>query len=214
MSVAPRVLAVALVGLLGASAGRSAELQVRKYNRVYEDLAGELAPIEMPPVRIRLSSPSQAIVVKENLVRLRPVGGGRYEGQFELELLGKGQLVVDLDVAGRPQRLEDEVLLPRQRIVLDGVARIERAAGGYKIFPERLPPSVRVEVRSRLINEVLDLCGGAALLTLGALDCGPLQEALERPEVPLSGVAGELFLPDQDLAADERAEIDRLLASG
>jgi hypothetical protein len=208
-----RCVALLAFACLAASAAAAAELRVGKYNRVYEDVAGELAPIEMPPVRIRLSSPSQAIVVKENLARLEPLGGGRFGGRFELELLGKGRLVVDLDLAGRPQRLEDEVLLPRQRIAIDGEARIERVEGGYRVRPEKLPPAVRVEVRSRLINEVLDLCGGAALLTLGALDCGPLQLALERPEVPLSGVAGELFLPDADLTSDERAAVDALLAA-
>jgi hypothetical protein len=203
--------ALALTGLAGLAA--AAELTIRKYNRVYEDLAGELAPIDMPPVRILLSSPSQAVVVKENLTRLAPLGGGRFGGTVEIELLGKGQLVVDVDFGGSVQRLEDEVLLPPQRIVLEGVARIERVEGGYRVRPESLPPSVRLEVRSRLINQVLDLCGGAALLTLGALDCRLLQQALERPEVPLSGVADDLFLPDADLAADERAAFDALLAA-
>jgi hypothetical protein len=213
MTALRRAAALTLAALVAAAAG-AAEVRVGKYNRVYEDLAGELAPIEMPPVRIRLSSPSQAIVVKENVARLEPLGGGRFGGRFELELLGKGRLIVDLDLAGQAQRLEDEVLLPRQRIAIDGVARIERVDGGYRVRPEKLPPSVRVEVRSPLINDVLDLCGGAALLTLGALDCRPLNEALERPEVPLGGVAGELFLPDSDLAPGERAALDRLLAAG
>jgi len=44
----------------------------------------------MPPVRILLSSPRQAIVVKENVARLQPLGGGRFGGQFELELLARG----------------------------------------------------------------------------------------------------------------------------
>jgi len=51
---------------------------------------------------------------------------------------------------------------------------------------ERLPPSLRVEIRSRIVNEVIDLCSGASLLSLGALDCGPLAQALERPEIPLA----------------------------
>jgi len=212
MASVSRAVSFALAGL-AAAAAFAADLRVSSYNRVYEDVAGELAPIEMPPVRIRLSSPSQAIVVKENLARLEPLGDGRFGGRFELELLGKGKLVVDLDLAGRPQRLEDEVLLPRQRIAIDGEARIDRVEGGYRVRPEKLPAAVRVEVRSRLINDVLDLCGGAALLTLGALDCGPLQQALERPEVPLAGAAGELFLPDADLTADERAALDALLAA-
>lgn len=214
----PRLhFALAAVLAAGAAAGAAAappvELRFSRYNRVYEDLAGELAPISMPPVSIRMSSPSQAIVVKENLARLAPLGGGRFEGRVEIELLGKGQLVVDVDLGGSVQRLEDEVLLPRQRIAIDGVAKIERADGGYRVRPERLPPAVRVEVRSRIINEVIDLCGGAALLTMGALDCQPLVRALEQPEVPLSGVAAEIFLPDSDLTPAERADVEALLAA-
>ncbi|MNC96497.1 hypothetical protein D3C83_138790 [compost metagenome] len=70
-----------------------------------------------------------------------------------------------------------------------------------------------MEIRSSLINQVIDLCGGASLLMLGALDCGPLQQALERPEVPLTGVASDLFLADAGLADAERAALDSLLAS-
>jgi hypothetical protein len=213
-----RALALAAAGLLtgaalAAAAVAPAELRLTKYNRVYENLAGELAPIEAPPVRIRLSSPSQAILVKDNLARLTPLGGGRFDGRVEIELLGKGRLVVDVDLGESTQRLEDEVLLPRQRLAIDGVARIERAAGGYRVMAERLPPSLRVEIRSRIVNEVIDLCSGASLLSLGALDCGPLARALERPEIPLAGVARELFLPDGELTAEERATLDRLLAA-
>jgi len=188
------------------------ELQLSKLNRVYQDLAGDVAPIEAPPVRIRLSSPTQTIVVKENRIDLDPLGGGRFGGRVELDLLGKGDLVVDLDLAGQSQHLEDEVLLPRQTVVVDGVTRIERATGGYRILPEKLPPDLRVEVRSRLINQVLDLCAGAAILSLGALDCGALRDNLERPRIPLSGVAQELFLADSELTDAERSSLDRLLA--
>jgi hypothetical protein len=204
---------VALASLAGAAAAAPVELRLTKYNRVYEDLAGELAPLEFPPARIQLSSPSQAIVVKENVTRLRPLGGGRFGGELEIELLGKGRLIVDLDLGGGVQRLEDEVLMPRQRLTIAGVARIERAAGGFRVRLEQLPTAVRVEIRSRLINDVIDLCGGASLLSLGALDCRPLQQALERPEVPLTGVAGELFLPDGELTDGERAELAALLAA-
>lgn len=190
----------------------AAELRLSKYNRVYEDLAGELAPLDYPPVRIRLSSPRQAVLIKDNLAALEPLGNGRFGGRMEIEFLGKGQLEVDVEIGESTRHLEDEVLLPRQRLAVDGEVRIVRAAGGYRVMVERLPPSLRVEIRSRLINEILDLCGGAALLTLGALDCDPLAQALERPEVPLEGLARELFLPDAELTDGERATLDALLA--
>lgn len=212
MRSAPRILLAALAiggGLAGSAAG--AELRLSHYNRVYENLAGELAPLELPPVRIRLSSPKQAVLVKDNVAALAPLGGDRFRGRVEIELLGKGQLEVDVEIGQSTQHLEDEVLLPRQRLAIDGVVRLSRAAGGYRVLVEELPPTLRVEIRSRLINDVIDLCGGAAVLTLGALDCGPLTEALERPQVPLDGVARELFLPDSDLTDAERATLDGLL---
>jgi hypothetical protein len=210
-----RFLAIVLsTAVAGAALGAApTELRLSKYNRVYEDLAGELAPIEAPPVRIRLSSPSQSLVIKDHVARLMPLGGGRFEGRVEIELIGKGRLVADVELGQSTQRLEDEVLMPRQRLAIDGVARIERAPGGYRVTVEKLPPSLRVEIRSRLVNQVIDLCGGAALLTLGALDCEPLAQALERPSIPLDGVARELFLPDAELTDGERATLDRLLAA-
>jgi len=210
----PRIVVLAaLTVVLAAPVARATELRFSKLSRVYQDLAGEMAPIEMPPVRIRLSSPSQTIVVKENRVELQPLGAGRFDGRVEIDLLGKGDLRVDLDLGGSSQHLEDEVLLPPQTVVVDGVTRIERATGGYRILPEKLPPDLRIEIRSRLINQVLDLCGGAAILSLGALDCGGLRDSLERPRIPLAGVAQGLFLADAELTDGERASLDRLLAA-
>lgn len=210
-----RLLSLVVASAVGGAAfgAEPTELRLSQYNRVYEDVAGELAPIEAPPVRIRLSSPSQSLVIKDHVARLVPLGGDRFDARVEIELIGKGRLVADVELGQSTQRLEDEVLLPRQRLAIDGVARIERSPGGYRVTVEKLPPSLRVEIRSRLVNQIIDLCGGAALLTLGALDCEPLAQALERPAIPLDGVARELFLPDAELTDSERATLDRLLAA-
>jgi len=206
------LLLIPVVSVAAFAAAEPTELRLSRFNRVYEDLAGELEPIEAPPIRIRLSSPSQRLLIKDNVARLRPLGSGRFAGTVELELLGKGQLIAEIDLAGAPQRLEDEVLLPRQRVSLDGVARIERVEGGYRVVPEELPPSIRVEIRSQLINQLIGVCSGASLLSLGSLDCGPVEDALQRPEIPLSGQVGELLLGDGDLTDGEREALDRLLA--
>jgi len=210
-----RALPLLLIPVVAAgtlAAAEPTELRFSRFNRVYEDLTGELEPIEAPPIRIRLSSPSQRLLIKDNVARLRPLGSGRFAGTVELELLGKGQLIAEIDLAGAPQRLEDEVLLPRQLVSLDGVARIERVEGGYRVVPEELPPSIRVEIRSQLINQLIGVCSGASLLSLGSLDCGPVEDALQRPEIPLSGQVGELLLGDGDLTDGEREALDRLLA--
>lgn len=211
-----RALPLLLIPLLAAggllAAEGPTELRLSRFNRVYEDLAGDLRPIEAPPVVIRLSSPSQRLLVKENVARLSPLGGGRFAGTVELELLGKGRLIADVELGGIPQRLEDEVLLPRQRLEIAGVARIERVAGGYRVVAEELPPSIRVEIRSQLVNQLLGLCAGASILSLGSLDCASVEQALQRPEIPLSGQVAELFLGDGDLTEDERQTLDDLLA--
>jgi len=206
------LLLIPVVSVAAFAAAEPTELRFSLFNRVYEDLTGELEPIEALPIRIRLSSPSQRLLIKDNVARLRPLGSGRFAGTVELELLGKGQLIAEIDLAGAPQRLEDEVLLPRQRVSLDGVARIERVEGGYRVVPEELPPSIRVEIRSQLINQLIGVCSGASLLSLGSLDCGPVEDALQRPEIPLSGQVGEILLGDGDLTDGEREALDRLLA--
>ncbi len=187
------------------------ELRVESFNRVYTDLVGELAPLAFDPVTVRLRSPRQTVSVLRHVARLVPLGDGRVSGSLEIELLGKGDLVADLDLAGHGSRLADELILPRQRIVVEGVVRIARGADGYRIVAERLPERVPVEIRSRLIDQVVTACEGAALLSLGSIDCDPVARALERPSVPLPA-AGELFLADGELSEAARGALDALLA--
>ena len=77
---------------------------------------------------------------------------------------------------------------------------------------EQLPASVPVEIRSKLVNDLLGLCSGAALLSLGALDCSPLEKGLERPNVPMPAAGTVFFLSDADLTDSDRATLDELLA--
>jgi hypothetical protein len=193
------------------AAGRSTELRLSRLNRTYDDLGVRIAPLRFDPVTVRLASPRQTLIVRENVVRLRPMGGGRFAGEVEIDFLGRGDLVADIDLGGMSRRMADEVLLPPQRLTVAGQARIARVAGGYRIEPEQLPESVRVEIRSRLVNEVLDLCAGAALLALGGLDCAPLADGLERPRIPLRGALETIFLADSELTAGERLTLDTLL---
>lgn len=202
-----------LATLLVAAAPAPRELRFEAFNRVYTDLVGELAPFALDPVTVKLSSPKQILLVRDHVARMVPLGGGRVEGTLEIELLGKGSLVADLDLAGRVSRLADDLILPPQRVRLDGVARLERAPGGYRILVERMPRQVHVEVRSRLIDQVVGLCEGASLLTLGSVDCGPVRGSLERPAVPLGNGSGEFFLADSELDAADLAELDALIAA-
>jgi hypothetical protein len=189
------------------------ELRFSKMNRVYQDLAGEMAPLRYDPVTVKLSSPKQSVLIKDNRITLTPLGGGRFSGRVEIDFLGKGDLVADVDLGGRTQRLADEVLLPPQHLTLDGVARIARVDGGYRVTSEQLPASLPVEIRSKLVNDLLGICSGAALLSLGSLDCAPLEKELERPSLPLPAAGSVFFLADADLTDDDRAALDGLLAT-
>jgi hypothetical protein len=213
-----RTLALALsVGLAAVAPGVAEapahELELEKLNRVYTDLVGELAPLAFDPVTVRLSSPRQTVLVRDHKVALRPLGGGRAEGRLEIELLGKGEIVADVDLGGSVSRLADELILPPQRIALDGGVRLARGDGGYRVVPERMPASVRIEIRSGLIDRVVAACEGAALLSLGAIDCEPVRGSLERPAIPLPAAGGELFLADAELTDDDRAALDALIAA-
>ena len=218
LRLAPRLAALcalvpALVPSPAAARPEATELRLSRLNRVYEDVAGEAPPLRLDPVTVRLSSPHQAVLLKENRIRLEPLGGDRFAGRVELDLLGKGDLVADVDLGGSSRTFHDELLLPPQTVTVEGVVRLARIAGGYRIVTERLPADVQVTSRSRLVGEILDLCAGAALLSLGALDCAPVTEALERPRIPLPGPGTELFLADAELTEADHAALDRLLAT-
>jgi hypothetical protein len=187
-------------------------LELERLNRTYTDVAGEMAPLVYDPLVIRLSSPAQTVIVRRNSVRLTPVGGGRYRAAVEVELSGKGTLIADLDFGGaQPQRMTDEVVVPPQTIALEAVVSFARGEGGYRVVAHELPAAIRVDIRSRVVGDILETCSGLALLSLGALDCAPVTDALERPRIPMPAAGTELWLPDADLTEEDRREIDALL---
>lgn len=187
-------------------------LELERLNRTYTDVAGEMAPLVYDPLVIRLSSPAQTVIVRRNSVRLTPVGGGRYRAAVEVELSGKGTLIADIDFGGaQPQRMTDEVVVPPQTIALEAVVSFARGEGGYRVVAHELPAAIRVDIRSRVVGDILETCSGLALLSLGALDCAPVTDALERPRIPMPAAGAELWLPDADLTEEDRREIDALL---
>jgi hypothetical protein len=213
----PPVLAgIATLGgaaLLLAAAPAPRELRFPSFNRVYSDLVGELAPFELGGATVRLRSPSQLISVRDHVARLVPLGGGRAEGTLDIDLLGKGDLVADVDFGGTVRQLEDELILPPQHVKVAGTVRIERLSGGYRVTAEKAPATVPIEIRSRLVNQIESLCEGAAVLSLGAIDCAPLQRSLEHPDVPLPAQGRDFFLADGELTDAERAQLDDLIAA-
>jgi hypothetical protein len=213
--IAGRFRAIGLVLLVGAAPGLAqapTELRLTGLNKTYSDLTTEVAPIRMDPVVVHLSSPRHSIVLKENRIRLTPLGDGRFRARTELDVLGKGDLVADVDLAGGTRRLTDEVVLPPQTVAVEGIVKLARGEGGYVVTTEELPKELPVAIRSRMVGDILSLCAGASLLTLGSLDCDPMAQALENPRLPLPPPGSQFLLADADLTAEDRAAIDALLA--
>ena len=211
------LLAVALETLLVACfaapglAAEPAPLSFEKLNRTYSDLVDALPPIVYDPLTVRLASPAQTLHVRGHRAWLAPRGDGSFDGRLEIDLLGKGALVADVDVAGVERRLTDELVMPPQTVALAARVRLARGEGGYRVSAEGLPAKIEVAIQSKLVNDVLALCDGAALLAMGALDCGELTRALTRPAVPLP-TSADYFLPDSDLTDADRAALDALVA--
>lgn len=205
-----RRLALLLLAAAPALATEPAPLSFEKLNRGYSDLVDTLPPVVYDPLTVTLSSPTQTLHVRGHRAWLTPRPDGSFDGRLEIDLLGKGTLVADVDLAGVRRQFNDELLLPPQTVALAARVRLARVQGGYQVSAEGLPARVEVAIQSRLVNDVLALCDGAALLAMGALDCRDLTRALTRPALPLPSVA-DYFLGDADLTAADRAALDALL---
>jgi len=215
MTMCRLALSLLLVGLVATAAAPSSAaetvIELEGYNRTYEQLVGDLEPYVLDPVRVQLRSPSQSLTVRSNRVRATPVAGGLLAGQVELDVLGKGAIVADVDLGGVRETFSDEVILPPQTLVIRGKARLERVAGGYRVRVEELPERIEGAIQSRLATSIGNRCGTAEVLTLGAVSCEGLERALTRPSVPIPRAAGEVYLPDAELDAGDRAALDRLI---
>jgi hypothetical protein len=205
------VLALALSAsavLLGAAAPDA--MRFGKLNRTYADFVPAFEEYVQGGIRVRLSSPKQALVLRDNRVRLTPEAGGLFAGAVELDVQGKGTLVADLDFGPLAERLTEEVIVPPQTIQVAGKVRLRRVAGGYEIVPVELPASIAVAIQSPRVNTILTLCDQAALLSLGSIQCAGLDRAMTRPSIPLP--SGQSFtLHDADLDDADRRELDALL---
>ncbi len=171
---------------------------------------GDLQPITQGPVTVDLSSPSHTLVLKSNRLVLTPEGGA-HRAHLELELLGKGQLIADLEGAGLQTRLQDELFVPPQTLSLDGKVRMRRIEGGYEVTALESPAQVELAIQSKLTNDILGLCDGVALFT--GLDCAALERALTRAKIPMPAAGGTYLLPDADLTEADRAALDAYLGT-
>ena len=186
-----------------------------KLNRVYRDVTGEFAPIEVGPATITLRSPHQLLSVRGNRVRLAPTGAapGEFAATANVDFLGEGQVIADVRIGQVPQQMQDELLLPPQAVSVDAKVRLERVDGGYRVTPTALPKTVRIAIASKITSQILGLCSSAAVFTLGALDCDNLEATLTHPEIPLPPPGTPYLLSNDDLTPEDRAALDALLSA-
>ena len=204
-------LALAVAAIAGAPA-RGEELQFEKLNRSYEDFAPALERFEETGVKVTLASPKQVVVLRSHRIRLRPLAGGLFAGELELDVQGKGRLIADVEFGPLRERFDEEVLVPPQTLALAGKVRMRRVEAGYDVEAIELPREIAVAVQSPTLNAILSLCDQAAILAFGSIDCRDLDRALSRPKVPIP--SGQSFtLQDVDLAEEDRRELDALIAA-
>lgn len=201
---------LSIAGLGAAAAVRTTEFRFEKLNRVYADFVPPLEGMERGGVTVKLASPRQTLILRDHRVRLTPRTDGALDAALELDIQGKGALVADVTLGTVTERFNDEVVVPPQTLKIAGRVKIRRLEGGYEVAPVELPANVQVAIQSKTVNQILELCDNASLLTLGAIDCAGLDRALTRPTVPLP--SGQSFtLADADLSDENRRVLDELL---
>lgn len=205
------LLAAASAAAPPPAAGR--DFEFARLNRGYRDLMAEAPEIRHGALTVRLSSPRQALIVKSHRLRLTPRGDGRHDAALAVEFYGNGWLVADVAYGSLAQRFEDQLFVPTQRLELPARVRVVSEKGGFRFLASGLPEKVTVEIRSRLAEQVVALCDGAAVLALGQLDCGGVERGLTRVAVPLPAGGGEFFLAHDELAPAERDALVSYLAA-
>jgi len=186
-------------------------LRFERLNRTYSQTALEILPVEEGPVTVRLSSPRNSLVVRSHSLRLEPGAGNSFTADLQVEFLGKGWLVADVEVGGLSTRLQDEVQVPPQVLEMQGRIRLRKVRGGYEVTPEQLPHSIRVRIQTGLGRRLLDLCDGVSSLPFTDVDCPALEQALTRAVVPLPAAGETFLLEDADVTPAEQRQLDGYL---
>jgi hypothetical protein len=186
-------------------------LRFTRLNHTYSEPATAVDPIVEGPLTVKLSSPSNKLVLVSNALRLEPGADGLYTADLEVRFYGKGRVVADVDVSGVAKRFTDEVLVPPQTRRLEGRVRVVRSGDGYLLVPERLPRELPVSIRSTLGNDIVGLCERIASLPFSDLDCSGLDRALSTARVPLPRAGEGFYLARTDLTPDERRQIETYL---
>lgn len=189
------------------------ELQVldRTFTEAHTDF--EILPVRQGPVTVLVSSPSHAVTVHDNTLRLRPVPdapAGTVDAWLEVDLEGSGELIATVRETGSVIR--DSLLAPRQSVEVAARLRLLRAVDGYLVeFVETRQETVDFRIESAVAKQMVTACT-AFRLFLGALDCGALAEGLSVARVPMPEPGTRYRLPYDALTPADRVLLDRFAA--
>ena len=204
-------LVVAGLGLAAVARAADVDITFSLLNKTYTDLVGEVEPVVQGPLTVRPSSPKNALTLRDNRLHLHPEGDGVFSGRLELDILGKGWLVADVDAAGLETRFQDELLVPPQTLRFDGKVKLERVPGGYRATAVETPRHFEVALQSKVVTSFLSWCDSASSVPFAHIECAGLEHGLTHVSLPLQGVGATYFVADTDLTPAERQQLDALI---
>ncbi len=182
-----------------------------RVNGVHRDFETDLAPIEIGPVTVVLTSPTHFLEVFEHELSLAPGEGGAEMATLRARYQGQAHLVADLEVAGMSSEIDDNIELPLQETEVTGLVEIVRVEDGYRVTALEAPSHVEIQVESDLARRLGLLCRGFAVLAMGNVDCEAVDQAMSVVKVPLPEPGEEFFVANEDLTEQERGQIDKVL---
>ena len=184
-----------------------------RVNGIHEDLDTDLAPVQMGPVTVVLTSPSHSVEVFEHQLSLGPASEGIEAGMLWAHYEGQAHLVAVLEVGGLSSEIEDHIELPEQEIMVAGKIEIVREAEGYRVISVESPSHVEIKIESDLAGRLGLLCRGFAVLAMGSVDCEAIDQAMSVVRVPLPEPGEEFFVAADELTEQERDQIEAYLRS-
>lgn len=208
-------LSILLLATASAASAPSITLVFERFNQTFVDTVDEIAPIHKGPLVIRPSSPHHRLTVVSHSVELA-ARGDLHDLVVTMRFHGEAELVMQVETAGVPMTLEDEVSVPEQEKRVDAVIRLERAESGegFDITTVELPKDLQVEIESRLAGQIVSLCRAVTMFSLSDAGCDGLELALANPRVNLPPPGSEYYLADSELTPDElRRLLDYLSAA-
>lgn len=208
----PKVGWAALALVAAGASGAPQSVEFPRLNQTYRDLAPEISPFTSGGIGVRLRSPANQVTVRSHRLELDRQADGSVRFAASVALLGKAELVAELDAGGLPAVLADEVLLPIQQVELAGRAEVRRLADGYEVVPRELPAHVALAVQSRLAAQLVTWCDLSSILVPG-LECGGIEQALSSVRLPLPAAGEAYFIEASRLLPEEVAALDLALGT-